>query len=485
MATDGKLFANIPQLRTEKDWPVWKFQVTHALKASEQWEFATGAADAGADGYAAKQEKAFYSILQCIGQRNVPAVMNCKTPKELWDVLGELFERKTVSNKVYSLMQLYGLRMKRGSKLQDHLQQLDELSDQLAAIGEEVTELHKVAVLLRSVQESYPTLVTALLTKGADELTLMMVKQALLDEEQRRSKSSDTQKGADSALKARTKTRKPGVCYRCGKAGHFQRDCRKPPPSTKPPHPPQHSNSKHQAEIGKEQEQEASEDTNSEGGQMFVANEVLLADIGGDEWIIDSGASRHMTYQRNVLRRYKEFTNPELVGLGDGRTVKALGTGDVKFISTLPQNKIIGWMKNVLYVPDLTSNLFSVRATANQGNVVSFGHKCWIKNSRKRLVGTGSAAGKLYKLNCKVLKSLKQEANVAGEKEASEKMDLWHRRLAHVNTGQLRQLASQAEGIDIPLKGKPSFCEACVEGKMHRLPHPPLKDIRSTKRLQL
>ena len=187
--------------------------------------------------------------------------------------------------------------------------------------------------------------------------------------------------------------------------------------------------------------------------------------------------SQYMTYQRNVLRRYKEFTNPELVGLGDGRTVKALGTGDVKFISTLPQNKIIGWMKNVLYVPDLTSNLFSVRATANQGNVVSFGRKCWIKNSRKRLVGTGSAAGKLYKLNCKVLKSLKEEANVAGEKEASEKMDLWHRRLAHVNTGQLRQLASQAEGIDIPLKGKPSFCEACVEGKMHRLPHPPLKSI--------
>ena len=51
-------------------------------------------------------------------------------------------------------MQLYGLRMKCGTKLQDHLQQLDEQSDQLTAIGEEMTELHKVAVLL---QESYPT----------------------------------------------------------------------------------------------------------------------------------------------------------------------------------------------------------------------------------------------------------------------------------------------------------------------------------------
>ena len=64
--TDGKLFANIPQLRTEKDWPVWKFQVTHALKATEQWEFATGTADAEAEGYAARQEKVFYSILQFI-----------------------------------------------------------------------------------------------------------------------------------------------------------------------------------------------------------------------------------------------------------------------------------------------------------------------------------------------------------------------------------------------------------------------------------
>ena len=41
-------------------------------------------------------------------------------------------------------MQLYGLRMERGTKIQDHLRKLDELSDQLATIGEEVKEVHKV-----------------------------------------------------------------------------------------------------------------------------------------------------------------------------------------------------------------------------------------------------------------------------------------------------------------------------------------------------
>ena len=76
--------------------------------------------------------------------------------------------------------------MKRGIRIQDHLCQLDKLSDQLAAIREEVSKVHKVAVLLRSVQENYSTLIMAFLARGDNELTLMFVKQALLDNEQRR-----------------------------------------------------------------------------------------------------------------------------------------------------------------------------------------------------------------------------------------------------------------------------------------------------------
>ena len=42
-------------------------------------------------------------------------------------------------------MQLYGLHTKRGTQIQDH--QLDDLADQLVAIGE-VSEVQKVAMLL-------------------------------------------------------------------------------------------------------------------------------------------------------------------------------------------------------------------------------------------------------------------------------------------------------------------------------------------------
>ena len=48
------------------------------------------------------------------------------------------------------------------------------------------------------------------------------------------------------------------------------------------------------------------------------------------QWLIDSGASNHMTRERMLLADFKELDPPEKVGLGDGRTVDAVGVGTVK-----------------------------------------------------------------------------------------------------------------------------------------------------------
>ena len=95
-----KLFVNIPQLKDEKDWLIWKFQVTHAMKAVSMWDRVTGTASREGAENESSEQKAFYLILQCIGQRYVPMVMHCTKPKELWDTLSQYFEKKTVSNKV-------------------------------------------------------------------------------------------------------------------------------------------------------------------------------------------------------------------------------------------------------------------------------------------------------------------------------------------------------------------------------------------------
>ena len=123
----------------------------------------------------------------------------------------------------------------------------------------------------------------------------------------------------------------------------------------------------------------------------------------------------------------------------------------------------------MLYVPKLACNLFSVRAAASKGNIVRFGHsKCWIRDQAGKLRGMGSLVDKLYQLDCEPV--ISECASTVCEE--GNDLDLWHQRLGHLNGQQLSDIAKKglATGISLPTTAKLSFCEGCVEGKMHRKP---------------
>ena len=69
-------------------------------------------------------------------------------------------------------------------------------------------------MLLQSVQESYSTLVTALLARADVELIMIFVKQSLLDEEQRRGKSgsvSGLHESRGDCIEGRTRQSQQGM----------------------------------------------------------------------------------------------------------------------------------------------------------------------------------------------------------------------------------------------------------------------------------
>ena len=143
--------------------------------------------------------------------------------------------------------------------------------------------------------------------------------------------------------------------------------------------------------------------------------------------------------------------------LGDGHTVSAIGVGKVKVITQLHNGERVDcWMTDVLYVPKLTNNLFSVHAATSRGNTVPFRHNdCCIRNKNRKVVGTGSSLGKLYKLDCEVQQLSAESATIVKEPvHSTNKIDLWHQRLAHVNLKQLRQQIESSEGVDIQSHGK-------------------------------
>ena len=250
------------------------------------------------------------------------------------------------------------MRMKDGTSMEVHIKNMKELR-----------------TLLGSLPLSYSTLVTAL--EARDVISLSYVQQSLICEEQRIKESntlhssSDTMSGAGEALigKHEYQTSKQyqykKTCYFCGKSGHFFKDC----PKSLHQKPLKSKHKVKSAYMVSQGESHSYSDSESDE-KVFGASSQSYNSHG---WIVDSGASSHMTQVKEFLVNYEDFDNPQKVSMGDGCTVEAHGRGNIHFKMILENNmprKIT--MCNVLYVPKLTCNLFSVRATVTMGNTVKF-----------------------------------------------------------------------------------------------------------------
>ena len=257
-------------------------------------------------------------------------------------------------------------------------------------------------------------------------------------------------------------------CYGCGELGHIRRFC----PNVK------------REKVDPAHKAKVAEGNHSDNDGAFAASVGSLCRSQSKRWLVDSGASSHMTRQKELLVEYIAFDRPEKVALGDGKTVEALGIGNVAmqmlFDESIPKRATL---YQVLYVPKLACNLFSVRAAVAKGNSVKFGpSRCWIRDANGKLKGMGILADKLYQLNCQPLPT--EYAAVATEQCNT---DLWHQRFGHVNEQQLQDAVhhDMVTGAKVPRKVKLGFCQSCVEGKMHRMAFKPVGEIRSTRRLEL
>ena len=201
-------------------------------------------------------------------------------------------------------------------------------------------------------------------------------------------------------------------------------------------------------------------------------------------WLIDSGASSHMTNNQEILSQFKAMKVPENVVLADDCTVKAQGSGigymKMMFDKTSARKAVL---YNVLYVPDLKCNLFSIRAAVANGNVVKFGgDKCWLRDANGVLRGMGTLLDKMYQLNCESLRN-NQRALVVVNNEA----DLWHQRLGHLHEKGLQKCIDKGylNGSTVTKINRLSFCEGCVAGKFDRKPFVAVGEIRSRRKLEL
>ena len=482
------------------NWNTWKFQMKHLLMAKGLWNLVDGsevlASEATAALFQSRLHKVFSTIVLAMDSAQLYLVTLCEEPKQAWNALKNHFERETLANKLLLKKQYFRSEMKEGTSVDQHLKHMKDITDKLVAIGAPISEEDQVVTLLGSLPRSFATLVTAIEAR-MDGVSLDYVQQALIHEEMKQSELSGQLSEAESALAGAFKRNMPRnrpTCYGCGNVGHIHCYC----PNDSPTcfgcgdvgHIQRYCPRKrkwHKAKIAesKKSRQGSSdvdgEDVYAAAFMAFVGN-LKSADKECYPWLIDSGASSHMMKEKHVLTNFQEFEEPENVALGDGRVVKALGSGRVQMNMLFPATEVKkAVLYDVLYVPKLTCNLFSVRAAVAKGNAVEFGpNNCCIWDENGKLHGMGSLADKLYQLDCEIVST--GYASVA-----QSCSNLWHQRLGHVHESRLNKCIQNefVRGIDIEKITELSFCEGCLAGKMCQKPFPTVAEIRSKRKLQL
>ncbi|TYZ66515.1 hypothetical protein PybrP1_006514 [[Pythium] brassicae (nom. inval.)] len=129
-------------------------------------------------------------------------------------------------------------------------------------------------------------------------------------------------------------------------------------------------------------------------GDQFVFA-VAAAASKSSSWLLDSGASSHMTHDRNDFVRYKALDSRVDVFVADGGRLPVHGVGDVELQLQCGRTAVA---TDVLHVPALNRKLLSVPALTAKGAEVEFkGAGCEIKMSGV-CVAQGRRENKLYRI---------------------------------------------------------------------------------------
>lgn len=170
----------------------------------------------------------------------------------------------------------------------------------------------------------------------------------------------------------------------------------------------------------------------SPGGLLMIKKDYYLVSAltgslknSAQSWLVDSGASRHMTGNKDFLENFKELKVTSQVELGDDANYEIRGIGSVSFhldsVDSLH-------FEDVLFVPGLTKNLISVGVIEEKGHRVVFIEKkalLWFKDSDlNSAITIGVKEGGLYKVPGLIQALVHSTVNPC---------ELWHRRLGHLH----------------------------------------------------
>lgn len=220
-------FFGVDRLLGKENYRTWKIAMENLLKREKLWNTIDGT-----EVDPRKIEKARTKIILTLDPANYVHVENCKSAKEIWDILQGLFDESMLSERVCLMKLLITAKMELNKSVEDYVNEVMYTAIKLSEIGLKLDEDVLVCILLAGLSDEYKQSIVGLENLGV-KITPEIVKTILLQSETSNGKQETSEAvlisvegNKDSkGLNCNEIKSKAARCYACRKVGHLVKDC--------------------------------------------------------------------------------------------------------------------------------------------------------------------------------------------------------------------------------------------------------------------
>jgi transposase InsO family protein len=451
------------------DYSLWKYQAQTMLEDEGFWDIVDPKQEPNltTEEMKRKDRRAGVMLIKIISRHQLAHITHTRSGREIWAAFSGIHEAKSVRHQRVARKTYYNMKMQQKETVTQFMTRVKVAAEKLSSFNVDVDERDQCHTVLEGLTDIFSGVANAIDLLPVAQLTWTFLTGTLLQEELKHQSKED--KSENLMMGQANISKGKRFCTICKKEGHTLDFCWYNPDGKNYGKGPRRGEPRSAPKHEEKRNTETAKIMVVEQGSIKFLN---MASVGyaynPNEWILDSGASKHFCGSKDYFINLSAI-QPIKIKMGNDSTVEAKKMGDI--IITLKHEGINNTIRlsEVLYVPEITTNLMSVSELSKAGYGMVFkGEEGTILTPTGKICAQGIIKEGLYTFEGSFQKNYAFITSHISTRTSD--YCLWHSRYGHLHSQGLSRLINGKMVHGLPRKLAVERCILCAEAKISKTP---------------